>query len=242
MARKKFPTCAKCPTEACNPPIKVGDVFSLKKAPAFCPMKVMPEVVEQSKLEYEIPEIKEFARKASLQEFECYETTSEGRKTRNTRIAELIQFARKCDYNRLGIAFCGGLSKEARMLTDILESNGFEVVSVRCKVGAVQKEKIGLRPDQKLSEPDQWDSMCNPITQARVMNEAQVDLAIMLGLCIGHDTLFLRYCEVPTTVLAVKDRVTGHNPLAALYLSDSYYYGWLNKKNASSGENAASPV
>ena len=46
---------------------------------------------------------------------------------------------------------------------------------------------------------------------------------VMLGLCLGHDTLFFQYCRVPVTVLAVKDRVTGHNPLAAIYLADSYY-------------------
>jgi uncharacterized metal-binding protein len=34
---------------------------------------------------------------------------------------------------------------------------------------------------------------------------------------------FFKYAQAPTTVLAVKDRVTGHNPLAAVYLSDSYY-------------------
>jgi uncharacterized metal-binding protein len=71
--------------------------------------------------------------------------------------------------------------------------------------------------------------MCNPITQAEVMNAENVDLAIMLGLCIGHDILFIKYCRVPMTVIAVKDRVTGHNPLAALYLSDSYYARLMSK-------------
>ena len=47
-------------------------------------------------------------------------------------------------------AFCGGLSSEARTLTDILENRGFEVVSVRCKVGATPKERIGLRPEEKI--------------------------------------------------------------------------------------------
>lgn len=56
-----------------------------------------------------------------------------------------------------------------------------------------------------------------------ILNAENVDLAIMLGLCVGHDTLFIKYCQRPVTVLAVKDRVTGHNPLAALYLSSSYY-------------------
>ena len=48
----------------------------------------------------------------------------------------------------------------------------------------------------------------------------------MIGLCVGHDTLFMKYAKAPMTVLAVKDRVTGHNPLAAVYLAQGYY----NKK------------
>jgi uncharacterized metal-binding protein len=65
--------------------------------------------------------------------------------------------------------------------------------------------------------------MCNPITQAEILNKEKVDFAIMLGLCLGHDTLFIKHCKVPMTVIAVKDRVTGHNPLAALYTINSYY-------------------
>jgi uncharacterized metal-binding protein len=115
------------------------------------------------------------------------------------------------------------------MLTDILENHGFEVVSVRCKVGAVPKERIGILPEQKINGPERWETMCNPIAQAEILNAAGVDLAIMLGLCIGHDTLFLQNCRVPVTVIAVKDRVTGHNPLAALYLSGSYYSRLMSK-------------
>jgi len=71
------------------------------------------------------------------------------------------------------------------------------------------------------------ESMCSPIPQAEILNSEQVDLAILLGLCVGHDTLFIKYCRVPITVLAVKDRVFGHNPLAAIYLSSSPYYSRL---------------
>ena len=113
--------------------------------------------------------------------------------------------------------------KEAGLLTDILENNGFEVVSVQCKAGCVPKEEIGIEADEKIAGPDNWETMCNPIVQAMIINRTQVDLAIMLGLCIGHDTLFIKYCDVPLTVLAVKDRLLAHNPLAALYLSESYY-------------------
>ena len=76
------------------------------------------------------------------------------------------------------------------MLIDILESHEFEVVSVRCKVGAVPKERIGIKPTEKIRGPEYWESMCNPITQAEVQNTEKVDLEIMLGLCIGHDTFF----------------------------------------------------
>jgi len=223
MTERPSPMCAKCPTVVCMPSIKTNEKSSLDKAPNFCPMRLMPEVINRAISEYDKPEVGEFARQASLQEFECYEQLPDGRRTKNTRILELIQFAQKCKYKKLGLAFCGGLAKEALMLTEILENKGFEVVSVRCKVGATPKERIGIKPEEKIGGPEKWESMCNPITQAEVLNAEKVDLAIMLGLCIGHDTLFIKYCRVPMTVIAVKDRVTGHNPLAALYLSDSYY-------------------
>jgi len=232
MTKKWYPRCARCPVEICgNRGKKASDAPpSLEKTPAFCPMRLMPEVINEAVLEYDKPDVKEFARLASVQEFECYEHLPEGLRTKTPRVEELIQFARKCGYKRLGIAFCGGLMNEAGMLTDVLENKGFEVVSVMCKAGAVPKERIGIRDDQKISGAGNWETMCSPITQAEIINRSDVDMAIMLGLCIGHDTLFIKYCRVPMTVLAVKDRVFGHNPLAALYLSASPYYGRLMTK------------
>jgi uncharacterized metal-binding protein len=231
MVSNKYPRCARCPTRVCeNMGKKASDgPPSLEKAPAFCPMKLMPGVYAEAWAEYDKPEVREFARLASIQEAQCYERLPDGLRTRLPRVEELIQFARKCGYKRLGIAHCGGLFKEAGLLTDILENNGFEVVTVQCKTGAVPKENLGLKADEKIAEPEYWETMCNPIAQALIINQAGVDLAIMLGLCIGHDTLFIKYCNVPLTVIAVKDRVFGHNPLAALYLSESYYRRLRNK-------------
>ena len=65
--------------------------------------------------------------------------------------------------------------------------------------------------------------MCNPVYQAKLFNHEKTDFNVLLGLCVVHDSLFFKYAEAPTTVLAVKDRVTGHNPLAAVYQADSYY-------------------
>jgi uncharacterized metal-binding protein len=228
---EEFPAmCARCAKRLCDPVIGANEVPFVDGAPHFCPMKLFPKVVEQAIREYDKKDVKEFARLASVQEFECYEQTGKGLRTKFPRIEELIQFADKCGYHKLGIAFCIGLANEARMLTDILESKGFSVASVCCKLGATAKERIGIKPEQKIEGPESWESMCNPIAQAEVLNTEKVDLAIMLGLCIGHDTLFIKYCRVPMTVLAVKDRVTGHNPLVALYLSQSYYGRLLDNK------------
>jgi uncharacterized metal-binding protein len=57
------------------------------------------------------------------------------------------------------------------------------------------------------------------------MNSESPNLVIMLGLCVGHDTLFIKYCKCPITVLVSKDRVLAHNPLGAPYPSASPYYG-----------------
>jgi uncharacterized metal-binding protein len=63
----------------------------------------------------------EFAWLASVQEFECFEHTPQGLRTKHSRIEKLIQLFNKCGYHKLGIAFCSGLGHEARLLTHILE-------------------------------------------------------------------------------------------------------------------------
>ena len=231
MAKSTYPRCAHCSTSVCeNRGGKAdGGPPPLDKAPAFCPMKLMPEAYAAAMTEYDKSRVKEFARLASVQEFQCYERLPDGLRTKLPRIEEVIQFARKCSYKRLGMAYCGGLAYEAGLVTEILENNGFEVVSVQCKTGAVPKERIGIKAGEKIAGPEAWETMCNPIVQAMIINRSKVDMAIMLGLCIGHDTLFIKYCDVPLTVLAVKDRVLGHNPLAALYTSGTYYRRLKNK-------------
>jgi uncharacterized metal-binding protein len=225
MSEKQYPQCARCPTRTCeNRGGRMSDgPPSMKKLPGFCPMKLTPGVFEEAAAEYGKSDVREFARLAAVQEAQGFERCPDGVRAKLPRIEELIQFAGKCNYKKLGIAHCGGLMEEAGILADILQKHGFETVSVQCKAGCVPKEEIGIRADEKIARPEEWETMCNPIAQAMIMNRAQVDMAILLGLCIGHDTLFIKYCDVPLTVLAVKDRVLAHNPLAALYLSDSYY-------------------
>jgi len=215
----------------------------LEEAPSYCPMRRMPEVMEEVGAEYQRADVREFARLASVQEAECYELTADGIRTRFPRLEETIQFAGKCNYRKIGMAFCVGLKQEARMVTEILSAKGFDVTTVNCKVGAVPKESIGIEPEEKIVPPALMETMCNPIAQAEVLNAEQVDLAIMLGLCVGHDTLFLKYIRPPCTVLAVKDRVLGHNPLAAAYLSKGPYYSRMRIESdkTGSGEKVTLP-
>lgn len=132
-----------------------------------------------------------------------------------TRIVEIIDFAKKINYKKIGLAFCVGLANEANITTRILEKHGFEVESIICKVGSIDREEIGIK---NCNVP-----MCNPIAQAKFLNEKKTDFNVVLGLCVGHDTLFFKYSEAPVTVFAVKDRVLAHNPLGAIYQSESYY-------------------
>jgi len=80
------------------------------------------------------------------------------------------------------------------------------------------------------SDTDKWETMCSPITQAAILNDAGVDFNILVGLCVGHDSLFFKYAEAPVTVLVAKDRVFGHNPVAALYQSRAYYRRLMRKE------------
>lgn len=230
MSKPKFPVCAKCAVRLCAPGGLPDDQFDIEKAPDFCPVKLNTVAIERAWDEYQKDDVLHFAQQASIQEFECYETINGQKTTRIPRIEETIQFANKMGYKKLGMVFCGGLANEALTLNQILENKGFEVVSVCCKAGMIIKEHIGLEPEYKIGGPDSYEPMCNPIAQAEIMNDEMADLVIMMGLCVGHDTLFLKYCKRPVTVLAAKDRVLGHNPLGALYLSKSPYYGRLMSK------------
>lgn len=209
-------SCANCERVVCNSD-HAGD------GPDNCPTRIMGEMFERVKEEYRKPEVAEFARQASIQEFECYLQLPEGMTPRNPRVEEVVQFARKMSYHRLGVAFCTGLRQEAAILNEILVRRGFDVVSVCCKTGGVAKEVIGIAPDQKIRGPVTWESMCNPIAQATLLNEAGTEFNIAVGLCVGHDSLFFKYANAPTTVLIAKDRVFGHNPVAGLYQSKAYY-------------------
>lgn len=217
---KDYPRCAECSIKETICRQEDG------KGPEFCPTINMKAVVEAALSEYEEPQIEAFARNATIQEGECYvnkgKDNPHARYAIKPRVQETIEFAHKMGYKRLGLAFCGGLKHEAKILSEILRAQRFELASVMCKVGRTPKEFLGIKEEQKIT-PWEFESMCSPITQAKVLNAAETDFNILFGLCVGHDSLMLRYSEALCTVLLAKDRVTGHNPLAAINLYKSYY-------------------
>jgi uncharacterized metal-binding protein len=200
--------CPICGVQACSQ----GPDASL---PPFCPANTHPETLAAARQAYQDdPETRRLSIAAAQVEAEGY--------CRWPRVQEVMAFARRIEAQHLGIACCVGLIREARLLLEILQANGFQVSGVCCKVGSIPKEEVGLADSEKV-RPGGFEALCNPVAQAMLLNTAQTELNIVVGLCVGHDSLFFRHSQAPATVLVAKDRVTGHNPVAALYTSHSYY-------------------
>ena len=204
------PTCAECPASvrAC------GSNEAGVRGPGFCPGKIDPDTQALARARYNNPENGRMAREAALVEAEGY--------CKWTRVQEVIEFAQRMGWHKIGIATCIGLLDLSNVLAGILQSHGLEVISVACKNGSIPKEEIGLRDAQKI-RPGGFEAACNPIAQAELLNAHGSEFNVVMGLCVGHDSLFFKYATAPTTVLVTKDRVLGHNPVAALQQADGYY-------------------
>ena len=200
-------TCASCAVRAC----RFGE---REKLPENCPIRD-EEFVNRVLEKYHEPENQEFYVTSSSIEALGYGEWP--------RVRETMEFCKRMGYHKLGLAFCGGLHDEAKALARILRENGFQVVSVVCKAGSVDKCAAGMTDEQK-THPGEFEPMCNPILQAELLNREKTDFNIVLGLCVGHDSLFYKYSQAMLTTLVVKDRVLMHNPVAALYGSGPYGY------------------
>jgi uncharacterized metal-binding protein len=133
------------------------------------------------------------------------------------RIREIAEFAKKIEAKKVGMAFCSGLGDEASRAHALLENHGLDVVSVICSCGAIDKEEVGIPSEYKIRSPQNFESTCNPLLQAALLNQAGTAFNILVGLCVGHDMLFTSHSKAPVTTLIVKDRFTGHNPIISLY-------------------------
>ncbi len=192
-------SCADCARHCCH-----GE--SREHLPANCPMK--NEEIHQNTIdEYCSPAYHDFYFTSMQVEKEGYYHWP--------RLRETVEFAKYMGYHILGLAFCIGLSAEAKVCADYLRSKGFIVSSVICKSSGIDKQQLGLTLQQTVKESG-FEGICDPIGQARLLAEDNTEFNIVLGLCVGHDSLFFQHSQAPVTVLAAKDKILCHNPIAAL--------------------------
>lgn len=197
-------SCVDCGVKNCR--------FMDKAYPSFCPSTHMDEgVLAEAMACYDEPDNRRIAIAAAEVEWEHY--------CEHTRVEEIMDFASKIGAHKIGIATCVGLLHESNVLADIFRAHGFEVYGISCKAGAQAKVSIGVPECCNGTGPN----MCNPILQAKMLGEQGTQLNVVVGLCVGHDSLFYKYSEAPVTTAITKDRVLGNNPAAALYTANSFY-------------------
>lgn len=202
-----------------------------KQEPGYCPSTREEDVINDSFQRYlGDDDDAKLAKVAAQVEGLCYQPVpgSDAVNARWTRVEDTIALAKLMGYKKIGIATCIGLLDETERLCDILKAQGLEPQSVCCKAGSIDKLELGIQEHEKV-RPGTFEPACNPIAQAKLLNDMQTDMNLIIGLCVGHDMLFTKYSHAPVSTLVVKDRVTGHNPAAVLY-GQNFYYKRLKKQ------------
>ena len=186
--------CAFCNVKGCYYN-KMEDV----KMPT-CPTKHEKDNLKDIEKEYKDPETNMIAKKSAEVVMDNY-----GKKT---RLEETIDFCNAMGYKKIGLAFCFALREEALEFAKIMIKEGFQIESLMCKMGRIDRDVIGIK--------DFPIPLCNPIAQAEFLNKEKTDFNIILGLCVGHDTLFIKHSKAPVSIFAVKDRALKHNPILGI--------------------------
>ncbi len=132
-----------------------------------------------------------------------------GRAGNLSRIQELIEFIKQMRYKKVGLAYCYGMESLAKQVLLLLRDKGIPTIGVSCTVGGVSQSVVN-------EQSDLVGVSCNPINQALQLEEEGVDLAVVIGLCLGHDILFNRTFTHDTTTLVVKDRLFEHAPVKGI--------------------------
>jgi uncharacterized metal-binding protein len=124
--------------------------------------------------------------------------TMAGRGTLN-RLEESIEFARNAGYSRIGLAYCYGVEAEAKSVSELIRSAGISITAVSCTAGSMSQAQVN-------SESSLPGVSCNPLSQAAQLNAEGAELALLYGLCMGHDILFTREFSGDVSTLLVKER------------------------------------
>ena len=198
-AQEKIISCEQCKATPCLYGYPEG-------MPAWCEGRYYQDVIDQSKTKY-----------LESENLNIHASTAKVVKTGDnlwSRVQETIEFAKELGVKKIGLAVCLGLIREGKELARYFRRAGFDdLVVVGCMIGGLKDTETGIIKEYSF----RYGATCNPIAQAEILNREGTALNIMVGLCIGHDTLFLKYVKAPVTIFAVKDRVTCNNPTAVLF-------------------------
>ncbi len=157
---------------------------------------------ESLMLEYHLPDNQIIVQAAAI-------LVDNGRAGTLSRLQEIIEFSKSMNFQRIGLAYCYGMEKDADLVAQIFRESGFKTIPVSCTTGGFKQSEVNENsPIDKVS--------CNPLAQAEQINNETVDFTVTMGLCLGHDILFQKKIQSYTTTLLVKDRIFDHNPIKAL--------------------------
>ncbi|MHA2181933.1 MAG: DUF1847 domain-containing protein [Promethearchaeota archaeon] len=201
------PTCFKCDS------VSQCTIGKPNKELDNCPMKVSPEITEKAMELYKTDEfIKKSTNIASIVEAKGYMLWP--------RLKDTIEYAKGMGFKKIGLASCVALQKETEKTAEVLLNYGFEVCSVCCKTGSINKLNVGIPKEYSMMSKTGYSIgfiTCNPVAQALILNKAKTELNLIVGLCVGHDINFTRLSEAPVTTFIAKDRSSPHNPATVLY-------------------------
>ena len=129
MEQKKTLTCADCVVIQCH--------VQNKQYPSFCLTENMDQQIKQEAMaQYQDSQNQNIMITAADIEYEGY--------GKWPRVQEIIEFAKRMGFHKIGIATCVGLLHETRVFAKILRSHGFEVYGIGCKTGAVPKTEVEI--------------------------------------------------------------------------------------------------
>ncbi|MGD8329309.1 MAG: DUF1847 domain-containing protein, partial [Acidobacteriota bacterium] len=117
-----------------------------------------------------------------------------------TRLREVIEFARRVGFQRIGVAHCPDMRRIASRIQRIL---------TRSSLDAVMPPQL------------------QPSAQASFFAAHDTDLNIIAGMCVAHEVSLIMQSDAPIVCLVARDERLHHNPAAALYASHSYLHDEL---------------
>lgn len=115
-----------------------------------------------------------------------------------TRLREVVEYSRRMGYRRIGVACCPDMWREALLTAVYLKD---QLLDARL-------------PPERLE--------CDPQGQAQLFARLETELNVVVGMCVGHEAIFIRAARAPVTCLVARDERFRHNPVAALYTAQSY--------------------